>query len=296
MLLAAIDIGSNAVRIFFANVFRKNNKIIVEKASLMRVPVRLGEDVFSNHKLSEQKIDDLVTTMKAFKLLVDVIKPVQLRACATSAMREAENNMQVVDMVRQKTGIDIEIIDGVEEAKIVSSIKNIDLLKNYNHSLYIDVGGGSTELSLMSKKGIERSHSFKIGTVRMLKDKVKDKEWNNMKEWIRTIKEEYHNILCVGLGGNINKIAKLYGREPERNLPFTNLVYALNDLKKFTLQERIDIIGLRPDRADVILPAAEIFHFMMKNMNEPVLVVPKIGLADGIVNIMYGEIMEGENC
>jgi exopolyphosphatase/guanosine-5'-triphosphate,3'-diphosphate pyrophosphatase len=290
MLLAAIDIGSNAVRIFFANVYERKNQTIAEKASLIRVPLRLGEDVFSHHKLSEGKVNDLLTTMQAFKLLVEVIRPVGLRACATSAMREAKNNQEVIQLVKKKTGIKIEIIDGVEEAKIVSSVKNIDVLKDYKHSLYIDVGGGSTELSLMSSRGVEQSGSFKIGTVRMLKNKVKPKEWKDMEDWLVFVNKEYSNILCVGVGGNINKIAKLYGREPEKNLPFTNLEYALHHLKKFTLQERINIMGLRPDRADVIVPAAEIFNFLMKTLNQSLLIVPKIGLADGIVNIMYNDI------
>lgn len=290
MLLSAIDIGSNAVRLFFSNVYEKENRIVAEKASLMRVPVRLGADVFLHHRISKEKEEDLLKTLSAFQMLIEVIKPLKVRACATSAMREADNREEVIEHIKQQTGLKIEIIDGVEEAKIVSSVQNIDLLKDYRYSLYIDVGGGSTELSLMSHQGTERSHSFKIGTVRMLNKKVKEKEWEQMEKWLEDVKTTYPNILCVGVGGNINKISRLYGREPEKSLPFTNMEYALDHLQKFSVKDRIYLMGMRPDRADVIVPAAKIFHFIMKTMNAPFLVVPRIGLADGIVNLMYREI------
>ncbi|MFW5758498.1 MAG: Ppx/GppA phosphatase family protein [Bacteroidota bacterium] len=293
MLLAAIDIGSNAVRLFFSNVYKKEKRVVVEKASLMRVPVRLGADVFLHHRISKEKEQELIKTLKAFQLLIEVIKPVAVRACATSAMREAYNKEEVIKHVATETGLNIEIIDGVEEAKIVSSVQNIDLLKDYEYSLYVDVGGGSTELSLISHQGTERSHSFKIGTVRMLNKKVKKKEWEHLEKWLKDIKDSYPNVLCVGVGGNINKIARLYGREPDKNLPFTNMEYAFHHLRKFSVEERIHLMGMRPDRADVIVPAAQIFHFIMKAISAPILVVPRIGLADGIVNLMYRELSSG---
>jgi exopolyphosphatase / guanosine-5'-triphosphate,3'-diphosphate pyrophosphatase len=290
MLLSAIDIGSNAVRLFFSNVFEKDGQIIVEKASLMRIPIRLGEDVFVKNKISEKKIRDLVKTMQAFKLLIEVNNPEAYRAYATSAMREARNGKEVIEMITKVSKIKIEIIDGVQEAQIVGAVQNLDMVSDFKYSLFIDVGGGSTELSLMSKKGLVASTSFKIGTVRMLNEKVKESEWDDMKEWLLQYKNDFQDILCVGAGGNINKIAKLYGRVPEKTLPFNNLEYALSHLKKFTLQERIEIMGLRPDRADVIIPAAEIFYFIMKTMETPILLVPKIGLSDGIVSLLYKEL------
>jgi exopolyphosphatase/guanosine-5'-triphosphate,3'-diphosphate pyrophosphatase len=154
------------------------------------------------------------------------------------------------------------------------------------------VGGGSTELSLMSKKGVVASTSFKIGTVRMLNEKVIKSEWSDMKDWLLQYKNDFKDILCVGAGGNINKIAKLFGRVPEKTLPFNNLEYALSHLKRFTLQERIELMGLRPDRADVIIPAAEIFYFIMKTMDAGLLLVPKIGLSDGMVSLLYREIKD----
>ncbi|MBW6479296.1 MAG: rod shape-determining protein [Bacteroidales bacterium] len=289
MLLSAIDIGSNAVRLFFSNVFEKDSQIIVEKASLMRIPIRLGEDVFVKNKISEKKIRDLIKTMQAFKLLIEVNNPDAYKAYATSAMREARNSKEVIDRIAKASKIKIEIIDGVKEAQIVGAIQNLDMVSDYKYSLFIDVGGGSTELSLMSKKGIVASTSFKIGTVRMLNEKVKESEWDDMKDWLLQYKNDFKDILCVGAGGNINKIAKLFGRVPEKTLPFNNLEYALSHLKRFTLQERIELMGLRPDRADVIIPAAEIFYFIMKIMEAGLLLVPKIGLSDGMVSLLYKE-------
>lgn len=290
MLLAAIDIGSNAIRLFFSNVFEKDGQVIVEKASLMRVPVRLGEDVFVHERISEEKITKLEKTMESFRLLIEVIQPVTYRAFATSAMREAKNSTEVIARVADSAGIQIELIDGVKEAQIVGAVQNLDQIKNYQYSLFVDVGGGSTELSLMSKKGVVASSSFKIGTVRMLNEKVKKSDWGELKKWLLQYKKDFKDILVVGAGGNINKIAKLYGRVPEKTLPFNNLEYAISHLSKFSLKERIEIMGLRPDRADVIIPAAEIFYFIMKTMKAKMLLVPKIGLSDGIVSMIYREI------
>ncbi len=290
MLLGAIDIGSNAVRLFFSNVFERDNLIIVEKASLMRIPLRLGDDVFIRKEVSEAKIKKLVKTMKAFRLLIDVTEPVAWRACATSAMREAKNKELVIKRVADEAGIKIQIIDGVEEAQLVSAVQNLANASKYKYSLYIDVGGGSTEISIISRKKLIASTSFKIGTVRMLSEKVKESEWVKMDLWLEKFKETFHEMLFVGAGGNINKIAKLYGRVPDQTLPFNNLEYALSHLQKFTMQERMDVMGLRPDRADVIIPAAQIFHFIMRKTGAKILLVPKIGLSDGIVCVLYNEL------
>lgn len=295
MLLAAIDIGSNAVRLFFSNVFEQDQQIIVEKASLLRIPLRLGDDVFTHSKIPEHKIIKLIKTIKAFKILMDVYQPVTYKACATSAMREAKNGESIIRRIAQKTGIQIEIIDGVEEAKIVSAVQNLDQLKDYNYSMYVDVGGGSTEISIISKKKLIESRSFKIGTVRLLKDKVKKKEWSLMRDWLMNYKKYFDNMLFVASGGNINKISKIYGRVNENILPFNNLEYAIKDLQKYSMKQRIEIMGLRPDRADVILPAAHIFHFIMKSSRSKFLLVPKIGLIDGIVNVLYQQIREQKN-
>ncbi len=290
MLFSAIDIGSNAVRLFFSNVFEQHGQVVVEKASLTRVPLRLGEDVFTSHVISEQKAEKLVKTMKAFRLLIDVVEPVAYRACATSAMREANNKDDIMKRVAEEANIDIQLLDGVEEAEIVSAVQNLEMTLKFRYSLFIDVGGGSTELSLLSRKGVVASGSFKIGTVRMLNKKVEEYQWQEMKKWLKSFKKIHPQMLCVGAGGNINKIAKLYGRVPEKTLPFANLEYALGHLQHFSLAERIELMGLRPDRADVIVPAAHIFHFIMKATSAQTLLVPKIGLSDGIVSLLYKEL------
>lgn len=295
MLLGAIDIGSNAVRLFFSNVFEQDGQVVVEKASLMRIPLRLGDDVFTKNAISEPKIKKLVKTMKAFRLLIEVNEPVAYRACATSAMREAHNKEEVIKRIDAEAGIKIQIINGVEEAQIVSAVQNLSSVEDYKYTLYVDVGGGSTELSIISRKGLLASNSFKIGTVRMLSKKVKPSEWDKMKDWLLNYKDHYKDMLFVGAGGNVNKIAKLYGRVPDQTLPFTNLEYALNHLQRFSLTQRIDIMGLRPDRADVIVPAAKIFHFIMQTTNAPKLLVPKIGLSDGIVSVLYNSVKKKQS-
>lgn len=293
MLLSAIDIGSNAIRLFFSNVFEKDGQMIIEKASMMRVPLRLGEDAFTRKKISDLKIEKLVKTMRAFRLLIDVSEPEAFRACATSAMREVENSDEILQRIEQESNIKIQIIGGVEEAEIISAVQNPGLKSDFKYSLYIDVGGGSTELSLVSQKKVRESASFQIGTVRMLNEKVDASEWDRMEEWLMRFNSLFSDMICVGTGGNINKIARLYGRVPEKTLPFTNLEYALNHLQKFTVEERIELMGLRPDRADVIVPAAKIFYFIMKITGGETMLVPRFGLCDGIVTALYKEIKQG---
>lgn len=289
MLLAAIDIGTNAVRLFFSNVFLSNGTILSEKASLVRIPIRLGEDVFSTQHISEEKINRLVKTMQAFRLLIDVCQPVAWKACATSAMREAVNQEEVIKRVASETGIQIEVIDGLEEASLVSAFQNHAFPDGKKYRLFIDVGGGSTELSLMKETEAVASASFRIGTVRLLQDKVKKKEWTAMGRWLKSLKLHGDKLLLVGSGGNINKLNKLYGNVAEFTLSAQQLSFAMKDLSSYTLEERIWQLGLRPDRADVILPAGEIFGFIMKHTRADVIYVPKIGLSDGMVHTMYKE-------
>lgn len=295
MLLCAIDIGSNAVRLFFSNVMEKEGQIVIEKASLMRVPLRLGEDAFTRNRISDIKADKLVKTLKSFRLLIDVIEPVAFRACATSALREVENSREILDRIEQESNIRIHLITGIEEAEIISAVQNPDLKSDFNYSLYIDVGGGSTELSLVSQNKVIDATSFKIGTVRLLNKKADATQWDLMEKWLMSFESLFPDMICVGTGGNINKIARLYGRVPEKVLPFTNLEFGLNHLQKFTVEERIELMGLRPDRADVIVPAARIFHFIMQKTNSEILLVPRFGLCDGIVSALYKEIKKGAN-
>jgi exopolyphosphatase/guanosine-5'-triphosphate,3'-diphosphate pyrophosphatase len=291
MLLAAIDIGSNAVRLFFSNVFELKGEIIVEKASLVRIPLRLGEQVFKKGKISGDKADGLVKTMKAFKLLIDVVQPVAYRACATAAMREAENKDALVKRIRKEAAIDIEVIDGLEEARIVSTVTNLSFDGRFSKAMYIDVGGGSTEISIMDQHRIVDSNSFKIGTVRMLNEMVKPSEWNKMQDWLTRFKGQDEPLLLVGSGGNINKINKLYGDTNRKVLSIESLEQALEHLGEYPVEDRIALLGLRPDRADVIIPAGQIFHFIMKYLEVDYVFVPKIGLSDGIVSMLFKEQM-----
>lgn len=287
MLFSSIDIGSNAVRLLFATVYETKNGLITDKASLIRVPIRLGLDVFYNGIISEQRTEDLVKTMRAFKLLIDVYKPVGYRVAATSAMREASNNREVLDRVKAETGLEIGMIDGIEEASIISSLNNTLVNKTYSKTLYIDVGGGSTELSLMDGEHFVTSGSFKIGTIRLMANKVPDSEWNHMKKWLSQFKDDFGRMNCIGSGGNINKITKLYGQPAQNFITFEQLTNAYKLLSKMPLAKRIEQLGLRPDRADVIVPAARIFVQILKWTGIETVVAPKLGLADGLVLLQF---------
>lgn len=289
MVFAAIDIGSNAVRLFLANVFDHNGLVTIEKYSLVRVPLRLGLDVFTKGEISIEKIEKFAKTMQAFKLLIDVQEPVAYKVCATAAMREASNNNEVIDIVEKRSGIKINIIDGIEEAKIVCANCNIAIADKYKMTMYVDVGGGSTEISMLQQGKMIASSSYKIGTLRILNEKVTQDEWARMKKWLKDFSEYYGKIFCIGSGGNINKIAKIYGKRDEMTLTFDQLEYAIQHLNNFSNEERIEYMGLKPDRADVIIPASGVFHAIMKQTKLNSLYVPKIGLADGLIHILYKE-------
>lgn len=292
MLFSSIDIGSNAVRLLFANVYETKNGPIVDKASLIRVPVRLGLDVFYDGVISGPRIEDLVKTMRAFKLLIDVYRPLGYRVAATSAMREASNNREVLDRVKTETGLEIGMIDGIEEANIISLLSNTLINKTYDKTLYIDVGGGSTELSVHEGEHFVTSGSFKIGTIRLLAGKVPDSEWNDMKKWLAQFKTDFGKMNCIGSGGNINKITKLYGQSTQNFINSDQLTGAYKLLSKMPLIKRIEQLGLRPDRADVIVPAAQIFVQILKWTGIQVVVAPKLGLADGLVLLQFKDMRE----
>ena len=287
MLFASIDIGSNAVRLFFANVFELKGKAVAEKASLIRIPLRLGEDVFETGCISDKRIDNLLKTMNAFKLLMDVYKPVDYIACATSAMREACNGQQIIQRIKNEAGINVRIIDGIEEAQVVCATNNITTGKKYSHTMYVDVGGGSTEISVLRNHLLVDSISFKLGTIRLLGDKVHEDEWLRMKVWFNKYKKDFGKIYLVGSGGNINKLSKLYSTQPDSSLSFPNLRQGYKKLFNMTLQQRIEEMGMRPDRADVIIPASEIFLTIMKTIKADFIFVPRIGLSDGLIYTVY---------
>ena len=287
MKFAAIDIGSNAVRLLFCNVYDDNGKIAFKKAELIRVPIRLGEDSFLNGKISSKKVEKLVTAMKAFKNLIEVYDAIDYRACATSAMRDAENRYDIVQRVRKEAGIKIEIIDGKTEADIIYSNHIEEHLDKSNNYLYIDIGGGSTEITLFSKNKAIVSQSFNVGTIRMLHNQIDKEYWTYFKNWIEEITKGYKPLIAIGSGGNINKLFKMSGKKPNKALPTAKLKGLYDVLESYTYDERIKILGLNPDRADVIIPASKILLTVLKKADIEKVIVPQIGLADGIVHQLY---------
>jgi exopolyphosphatase/guanosine-5'-triphosphate,3'-diphosphate pyrophosphatase len=280
---AAIDIGSNAVRLLIADIIENNGSVSFKKNTLIRVPLRLGDDAFLNQYISDKKTNDLVKTMQAFRNLMDVYKVGDYRAYATSAMREAKNGESVVNQVRELANIDLQIIQGQKEAKIIYASHaedNIDKSKNY---LYIDVGGGSTELSLFSEGEIVASKSFNIGTIRILDNQDKEETWDEMRDFIRENTRQFKSLLGIGTGGNINKLYKLAEEKDKAPLTFTKLKSIYNYLNSFSLKDRINVLGLNQDRADVIIPACDIYMEVMKWAGIKSIYVPSVGMVDGII-------------
>ncbi len=287
MLFAAIDIGSNAGRLMFANAYEKEGTAHVEKATLIRIPLRLGSDVFKKGKISAKRTETLLKTMLAFKLLIDVYNPVAFKAVATAALREARNGKSIVSRIEEETGIKMKIIDGREEANIIRKNIGFILPPENRYSLFVDVGGGSTELSLTDGDKLIDLRSFKIGTIRILNEQVPEGEWDALSGWLDEHCEEVMQANIIGSGGNINKINKIYGNPQSITLFQFQLTRAYEHLRSFSVEDRVDKLGLRPDRADVIVPAAQIFLFIMHHCQAESIVVPKIGLVDGLVHELF---------
>lgn len=285
---AAIDIGSNAMRLLIANVIEEENKPTqFNKSHLIRVPIRLGQDAFTVGEISEESAERMVKAIKAFKLLMDVYQVEQYAACATSAMREAYNGKELVDEIAKKAKINIDIIEGKTEAAIIANSDLESYIKNDGHYLYVDVGGGSTEFTLFSNGKQIVSKSFKNGTVRLLNNMVTESVWQEIEKWIKTHTENLSNVEIIGSGGNINKIFKMSGKTNDKPLTQTYLVQRFKYLNSLSYEERIYTLGLNTDRADVIIPAIKIYVNAMKWSNAKHIYVPKIGLSDGIVKAMY---------
>ncbi len=285
---AAIDIGSNAMRLLIMNIVEQPGKEPqFNKSSLVRVPIRLGQDAFTVGEISEESIERMTDAMKAFKLLMKVHKIEKYMACATSAMREAYNGKEVADLIKKKADIKIEIIDGKKEAAIIASSDLHHFISTDKTYLYIDVGGGSTEFSLFTNGKMVASKSFKNGTVRMLNNMVTDIVWQEIEKWIKNVVASYDDITLIGSGGNINKLFKLSGKLQEKPLSFMYLNSQYQYLNSLSYEQRIAELGLNPDRADVIIPATKIYLNAMKWSGARYLYVPKIGLSDGIVKAMY---------
>ena len=285
---AAIDIGSNAMRLLITNIVEQEGKQAqFYKNSLVRVPIRLGQDSFTVGEISPDNIDRMIDAMHAFRLLMKVHKVEKYLAFATSAMREAYNGSEVVEIIKEKAGINIEIIDGKKEAVIIASTDLHHLLKSDKTYLYVDVGGGSTEFSLFSDGKIVVSKSFKAGTVRLLNEMVRDVLWQEMEKWIKANTQDYDDVTLIGSGGNINKLFKMSGKLQDKPLSYIYLNSQYSFLSSLTYEQRISELSLNPDRADVIIPATQIYLNAMKWSGARNIYVPKIGLSDGIVKAMY---------
>ena len=285
---AAIDIGSNAIRLLIANVIVTNdNDPQYKKVSLVRVPIRLGKDVFTDGKISKANQRRMVDAMKAYKLLMDVHQTEHYKACATSAMREASNGDKVVALIKKETGIEIDVINGETEAKIISSTDLSDLIDGNKSYLYVDVGGGSTEFTFFSNGKIIASKSYKMGTVRLLGKKDTKETWKDMERWIKKHSQKVGSVELIGSGGNINTIFKRSGNKLGKPLSYIYLNAHYKFLKSMTYEERISELSLNPDRSDVIIPATKIYLSAMKWSGARKVHVPKIGLADGIIKSLH---------
>ncbi len=285
---AAIDIGSNAIRLLFSRIIENELKPpFLIKESLIRMPLRLGKDSFNVGEISEKNCKKFLNTMIGFKNLMDAYDPMDYRACATAAMRNAKNGVDLARIVELKSGIKIDIISGAEEAEMILS-KNINqYLKKEKSYLHIDVGGGSTELTSIVNGQIKSSKSFSIGSVRLLEGRVRKKSWNDMKDWIKSNTDSITGIKSIGSGGNINKIASMLGKKKGENVHYKGIKILLKKIEVKDYHQRITTFGLRPDRADVIIPAGGIYLNCMKWSKSQKIVVPQSGLADGIIEQLY---------
>ncbi len=287
MKFGAIDIGTNAARLLIGEVMKSNDSQIVKKISYVRIPLRLGMEVFETGVISPKKAKAFMKAIMAFKLIAEVFNVVELRACATSAMREAENGLEIQEMIARETGVSIEIIDGEEEADIIFSsflLLDFDLTKPF---IVIDVGGGSTEVSVFYQGEKQHSKSFKVGTIRLLKKKVAEDIWDEINTWLTENVKENTNYTVFGTGGNINNMHKLLGKRGSETIQTQELKELSSDLRSLTLSKRIAKYQLKSDRADVIVPASKIFLKILKQLKSPELSVPKIGLADGMIHQMH---------
>jgi exopolyphosphatase / guanosine-5'-triphosphate,3'-diphosphate pyrophosphatase len=296
MRLAAIDIGSNAARLLISDVSTTNGRTEFNKVNLVRVPLRLGFDVFDKKEISPEKMDMILHTIKAYKHLVEAYKVDHLKAAATSAMRDAVNARAIIEQVEQETGILIEVISGGSEASLIYENHIAENMESSNAYLYIDVGGGSTELTFFAENKLVFSASFNIGTIRLLKGQVGDDQWETMKGFIKKETRAFtDHIIAIGSGGNINKIFSLSKRKEGKSLSLDMLKDYYKEFSSFELRERMRVYRLREDRADVIVPALLIYINTMRWANAPEIFVPRIGLADGLIQHLYEDLQKSPN-
>lgn len=289
-VLAAIDIGSNAIRLLISDVESNKSGADFKKVAFLRVPIRLGEDVFTKGEIGEKKRQRLIDAMKGFSYIMKAYQVEDFRACATSAMRDARNGADITDIVLKESGINIEIVDGQEEAEIIYEAGGLDnVMDKSRNYLYVDVGGGSTEVVVYSNQKKITSGSFQLGTVRMLVDAVKDDEEKRFKAWLKEIYKEYSPLSIIGSGGNINKVHKMLGKREREYLNSTEVKVLYDTLSHMSYEERIQNFKLNAYRADVIIPAMKIFLIVSKVCKVDEIYVPKVGLVDGIVRHLHRE-------
>ena len=285
---ATIDIGSNAIRLLISNIYIHNSEFFSTKNSLVRVPIRLGQDAFKNGEISQKNIQRLLDSMKSFMLLMKVHNVDKYLAYATSALRSSSNGEKIIDLIKKESNIKIEIISGQKEAKLITN--NPVFSTKSKTFCFIDVGGGSTELTLINNNKVINSKSFKIGGVRLINNLVKKSTWDKFGNWIENNLSNKKNIEVVALGGNINKIFKISGNKIGKPLSVKLINSTINDLEKMSFFNKIITLKLNPDRVDVIVPAGKIYQFVLNKMDVKVITVPKIGLADGMVHELINEL------
>ena len=286
--IAAIDIGSNAIRMLISYVIKSNNREVhFQKNSYLRLPLRLGEDSFKNNSISENKIETLINAINSMKYIMKVHNVKYYLAYATSALREAKNSDIIKAEIKNHTGIEIEIIDGLKEATIISNAKPIEKNNPFRKNLYVDVGGGSTELSFVQNGEKTISKSFNIGTVRYLNKENTNNVWVEIKTWMKDYLDPDFKLRLYGTGGNINKIQYLTKTKTGKPISYFSMITLLNNLSKINFEERILEYNLNPDRADVIVPALKIFLKTMEWSGSNKVYVPKVGLVDGMIKEVY---------
>ena len=287
---AAVDIGSNAIRLLIATVIEKEGfPTQFKKTSLVRLPIRLGADVFLKGNISSGNYKRLLDAMQAYSLIIKTHNVVAFRACATSAMREAKNGKEIVSKLKAATGIDIQIIDGNDEAAIIASTDLKQLISDNKVFLYVDVGGGSTEFTVFANGKNIASHSFKLGTVRIINGMVEDTMWEQAQQWVTQHTKAYSKINVIGSGGNINSIYRFSEKKVGQPLSYLFMSNFYEKVKQYDYNQRVFELKMNPDRADVIIPATRIYLSAMKWAKAKNMYVPKIGLADGIVKQLYNE-------
>ncbi|HJS53837.1 MAG TPA: hypothetical protein VJ765_04815 [Chitinophagaceae bacterium] len=293
MRLAAIDIGSNAARLLISDVVNgPQGTPEFIKAALVRAPLRLGFEVFDKGEIPPNKVEKIIKTLKSYKLLLDVYEVKHVKACATSAMRDAINSGDIIRKVKAETGIEIKIISGQEEASLIYENHIAENMRKEESYLYIDVGGGSTELTFFSDGKLVFKESFNIGTIRLLKNQVSEATWDEMKEFIKERTKGYHHVTAIGSGGNINKVFSLSKRKEGKPLALELLRDYFKEFSNLSLNQRMTLYHLREDRADVIVPALLIYINVMRWADTEEIYIPKIGLADGLIHTLYEEVKE----